>query len=208
METNSHLENIMKRPIRYWYEDGLGELITGMIFLFVGGYMLVQGLVENGLLQAIFGILSMIIIGGSPFIGRYLIRKIKERVVYPRTGYVKYSVTVSTGRIISIIIAALVTVGLVVMVAFFSEVLYWLPLIEGVVVGGLLLYQASQIGMVRLYIEVVASIILGAGISITEFGNTIGSGLYFSSFGLVLLIAGGVALIRYLRRTSALSGDE
>ncbi|NIW44998.1 MAG: hypothetical protein GWN30_09610, partial [Gammaproteobacteria bacterium] len=67
-----------------------------------------------------------------------------------------------------------------------------MPLIEGVVVSGLLLYQAFQIGMVRLYIEVVASIFLGVGISITGLGNTIGSGLYFSSFGLVLVIAGGV----------------
>jgi hypothetical protein len=208
MDANANLDNIMKRPTLYWYEDGLGELITGMIFLVVGGFILTQGLITHPLLQAIAGILGMIVIGGAPFIGRYLIRRLKERMIYPRTGYVKYSTATSSRRVFSMVIAALATGGLVLLVSVYSEILHWLPLIEGVAVGGLLLYQATQIGLPRLYIEVVASLLLGAGLSVAGIGNTIGSGAYFLGFGLVLAFLGGIALTRYLSRTTPVLGEE
>jgi hypothetical protein len=58
-------------------------------------------------------------------------------------------------------------------------------------------------------VEAISSILLGAGIAILGQGDLLGSGLYFLSFGLALVIAGGITLIRYLRRSSSFAGlDE
>ncbi len=202
METNPNLENLMKRPIRYWYEDGFGELVTGVLFVFIGGFLLFQELVTHSLVKAIAGILGMVIIGGSPFLGRFFIKRFKEKLVFPRSGYVKFPTAPKKRRIITMAVAAFVAIGLIVLVTQYQDILYWLPLLQGVAVGGLLLSQAAQIGFPRLYAEAAASVLLGAGVSLLGLGDNLGSGIYFSGFGLVMSVIGGIVLIQYLKKNS------
>jgi hypothetical protein len=209
MTSDFEIERITKRPIQYWFEDGLGELMTGSLFSIMGLFFLIQGWTTDSTAGYLAGILGMVAIGAGPWLSRYFLKKLKEKVIYPRTGYVKFPTLKRTRRILTGVIALIVSSGLVFLVSQYEDVLNWLPMIEGVAVGAMLYYQAMQVGLIRLYVEAISSILLGAGIAILGQGDLLGSGLYFLSFGLALVIAGGITLIRYLRRSSSFAGlDE
>ena len=202
MTSDIEIKKITKRPVQYWFEDGLGELMTGSLFSLMGLFFLIQGWTTDSTLGYLAGILGMVAIGAGPWLSRYVLKKLKEKVIYPRTGYVKFPTIKRTRRILTGVIALTVSTGLVVLVSQYEDVLNWLPMIEGVAVGAMLYYQAIQVGLIRLYIEALSSILLGAGIAILGQGDMLGSGLYFLSFGIILVIGGGFTLIRYLRKSS------
>ena len=205
MTSNFEIERITKRPIQYWFEDGLGELMTGSLFVVLGLFFLIQGWTTNSTVGYLAGILGMVAIGVGPWLSRFFLKKLKEKVIYPRTGYVKFTTLKRSRRILTGIVAIVVSSGLVVVAFQYESVLNWLPMIEGVAVGAILYYQAAQVGLIRLYIEALSSIFIGAGVSVLGQGDLLGSGHYFLSFGVVMILGGGITLIRYLRKSSGLN---
>src|SRR5512138_969098 len=89
----SNLSNVEQRIRRYWYTDGIGELIGGGMFILLGLYFAIQQLLGqnsmvSGILQAS---LALLMIAGM-FVSRRLINGLKARLTYPRTGYIEYQV--------------------------------------------------------------------------------------------------------------------
>ena len=87
----SNLSDVEQRVKRYWYTDGIGELIAGGMFLLLGLYFSIQQYFGH---QSLVGVilqssLLVVLIGGA-MIGRRLISVLKTRLTYPRTGYVEY----------------------------------------------------------------------------------------------------------------------
>ena len=104
---------IEQRIKRYWYTDGIGELLGGVVFLVLAVYFIAQqyfeGTAMGGLLQAAF----ILIVLGLLFFGRKLLNWLKARVTYPRTGYVEYRVSGKNAiriRILSAFVAMAVAV--------------------------------------------------------------------------------------------------
>ena len=200
---SENLDQLTKRPVQYWFEDGLGELVTAIVFILIGGLFLIQTAATQPTVAVAAGILGIIVIGGGPWLSRRLLTRLKERVIYPRTGYVKYPAFPRSQRIISAVAAAAVAGGLVVIANIYEEPLNWLPLIEGTAVGVLLYVQASRVSLLRLHLEALASVLLGAGIAIIGLGDLVGSGLYFLGFGVLLALAGGITFASYLNKYPA-----
>jgi hypothetical protein len=208
MNAKDNLDKITKRPIQYWFEDGIGELITGGLFTLIGIYFVLQEFINSSLIKGLFGILSVVIIGGGTILGRVLISKLKERLVYPRTGYVGFAKRPSK-RKLAITLSVVIGVAiLVLMLGSSSSVFNWVPLVIGVICGGLMLYQATQTGIYRLYIEASLAFLIGATISILGKSEPLGSGLFFVIYGLIMVFAGGCALRNYFRQAPPLSNLE
>ena len=88
---DDNLNQVTKRTAGYWYVDGLAEIGTGFVFLVLGVFYLVLAGFEPG------GVSSLIVGIGQPAIillGVYgvsrVVRYFKERITFPRTGYVSY----------------------------------------------------------------------------------------------------------------------
>ncbi len=82
----NNIEKIRRKARASWWEDGLTETIAGLGILFIGIY----GFVMNALEGEAYSIAEkglFIVILGSIFLVRYLIKKAKERWVWPFTGY-------------------------------------------------------------------------------------------------------------------------
>jgi len=82
---------IEQRVKRYWYSDGIGELMGGVMFFLLAVYFSLQQYlgdqsIVGGMLQTGF---ILFLIGGV-FVGRRMISIVKTRITYPRTGYVEY----------------------------------------------------------------------------------------------------------------------
>ena len=59
MKSNDEqIKKFTKRPIRYWFEDGIGELVTGGLFGLIGVYLIIQQMVTSPIWIGIFSIFS------------------------------------------------------------------------------------------------------------------------------------------------------
>lgn len=209
---NDDFEKVTQRTKSYWFEDGLSELVVGGLFLLIGLSTLIEGMAGAGTpLRRVSGVVALITIAAGPWLARPIFRKLKERLTYPRTGYISFRKAKITPkrRLVSFILTAVI-VGMVVGIINLApeKTLAWLPLFEGVIIGGFLLYLGNRFDLVRFYTMGVLSILLGAGLSIAGIGDLIGMGIFFILIGFALLISSGLMLRIYLNHASLENPDE
>ena len=88
-----NLSDIERRVRRYWFTDGLGELIGGGMFILMGIYFgLQEFLGQNSMLSGILQASLVLLMIGGMYISSRVINSLKAHVTYPRTGYVEYQV--------------------------------------------------------------------------------------------------------------------
>ncbi|MGZ9224999.1 MAG: hypothetical protein ACXW4M_05530 [Anaerolineales bacterium] len=201
MENN--LSDVEQRVKRYWYTDGIGELIGGGMFVLLGMYfalqeVLGQNSMVGGILQASF---ALLIIGGV-FVGRWLINTLKTRLTYPRTGYVEYQINERGMRwrrilpvILGFVIAAL-TAAFVRLFQSFDSVVAVTGLVVSVI---LVVVQAKSSGLARFYVLGAASFVLGFGLSLSGLPEGYSLGLFYGLMGVCFFISGGLTLRHYLK---------
>src|SRR5512146_2044148 len=87
------IEERIHRPTRYWFVDGIPEAVIGGFWLLCSLGILGAELVLH---HRGFGYLAAAFVYGTvaigllfPFLLPRIIRRWKERVTYPRTGYVE-----------------------------------------------------------------------------------------------------------------------
>jgi hypothetical protein len=200
MEKNSEIDRITKRPIQYWFEDGIGELITGGLFVLIGIYFVLQEIITSPALKGVLSILSVFIIGGGVLLGRRLINKLKEQLVYPRTGYVTYPRRPSKGKLAVTLSMTIAVAIMVIMLGRSNSTFDWITFVIGAICGALMFFQAVQTSLFRLYLEATLAILMGAVVAVLGTGGMLNSGLYFLIYGLILIFAGGCALRNYFKK--------
>jgi hypothetical protein len=196
-EKNMDLKRIERRAQRYFYEDGLAELGVGLFFVIVGLFVLVMNLVEAGTLWALAaGIgLPVLIIGGT-LAARRIIGAVKARVTYPRTGYVSYHEKPSPIR--WIIVAGAFGLALFALLTPYE----WadrMPLVVGLLMALIFSLMAVRVGVARLYVAAGAAALLGLATALSGLDEVVGAGITFGGTGVVLIVGGVLALMRYLR---------
>ena len=198
----SNISDVEKRVTRYWYTDGIAELIGGGMFILLGLYFAAQEFMgqnslASGLLQAS---LALLMIGGA-FISRRLVNALKARLTYPRTGYVEYQVNedqTKRRRIWAFVLAFAVSALTMIFVRTF-QIIDSIVAVTGVVVGLLLIFlRAKSAGITRFYFLGGISFVLGLALSISELPNGYSLGLFYALMGVCFLISGGITLGRYL----------
>lgn len=208
-KTDEDIKKITRRSLSYWFEDGLLEIILGGLFLLLGISFLIEGIAEPGtLIRRISGIAGLVLMVVGAWTARPIIRKLKERITYPRTGYVTYRKSTPTrkSRTISYILTlaiVLLVVGIITSAP--DKTLDWLPMFEGVIIGGFLLFIGYRTLIYRFYILGTLSVISGTLLSISGIGNLVGMGIYFLILGSSLLLSGGYRLRTYLHQTKSVS---
>jgi len=200
----SNLSDVEQRVKRYWYTDGIGELTGGGMFILLGIYFAAQQYYgENSLFSGLLqGGLVILLIGGMA-IGRWLIKALKSRLTYPRTGYVEYRVDRQNSnrrRVIVAVVAALVAAFSLV---FAERVVSFLNLtlaLTGILVGAILIFlQGRGSGLERFYVLGGMSIVLGIALSLSGLPDGYGLGLFYGLMGFAYIISGGMVLRRYLQ---------
>jgi len=198
----SNLSDVEQRVKRYWYTDGIGELIGGGMFILLGIYFALQELLGqdslvSGILQAS---LVLLMIGGMAA-SRWLINTLKARLTYPRTGYVEYQVNQRTMRsrqilagILAFVVAALAVV-FVRLFQFFDSMVAVTGLIVAVI---LVIMRAKSAGVTRFYVLAAVSLVLGLALSVSGLPDGYSLGLFYGLMGICLIFSGGVTLRRYL----------
>lgn len=204
------IEGTMRRTWRYWYEDGLAEMATGCMLAAVGLLFVLQALLPAGTLNLILSVagLPALLLGGS-WLMRRLVKAAKERLTYPRTGYVAYRREHSPRRgIRGLAVGAAVGVVAGVLVTVLPSSCALIPTLDGVLIGAGCLYLGHRLDLPRFYGLAVFSALAGVLASLSGLGDVAGSAAYFGALGVGLVASGGLALSGYLRRTRPLAGAE
>lgn len=225
---NDPIKGPVRRAQAYWYVDGLMELGSGILFILLGIVLWVEGAAPNG--STFAGIMSTIrqilLIGGTIGMG-LMVRVIKTRLTYPRTGYIAYPQPRGTQwiRVLAVGIGITALAGFTAVLIF-----WWVPALQGVLIylpswlvvglgifiGGMFLSWALRTGLQRFYGLAILALLTGIilawcsrGLNIVEGRKylLISPGIFFTVLGLGLSVAGGTTLRNYLRKTRPLDGE-
>ncbi|MCX8023887.1 MAG: hypothetical protein N3A60_01655 [Thermanaerothrix sp.] len=204
------LEDWLRRPQRYWYADGLAEMSVGSLFLLIALTNLAAWLLPSGPGQSLLlAILQLLVIIGGVLGARALVRHLKERITYPRTGWVAYRQPSPSRRWLLAGLSFTLAAGLAFLLAALSKTIgqRWLPLVSGFLIA---FATAAGWRLQLMRLLVLALYILGVGIGLTLLAppETLDAAVFFGLSGLGWLASGGWALWHYLRQTRPQNDDK
>ncbi|HSM24782.1 MAG TPA: hypothetical protein VK856_07980 [Anaerolineaceae bacterium] len=199
------IESIIRNTRKYWYVDGLSE-ITGGLIIFVAGltYWFVASIEQtSGKLILLTIAQPAVIIIGS-LLAQKILPRIKERITYPRTGYLTFRKPPKNRRFKRILIVGLIAAIVGALVTMVSTALpaQFLPFLSSVFLTVFSIYIAYQTAVSRFYTIGFLMLLLGAAISLINPGDTLPYTLFFCGIGLIWIISGVITLIFYLKKTS------
>lgn len=206
------LGNLVARPRLYYNIDGLGEVGVGVMFL---GTAFLVWLPANSVWHRIFWFILL----GLALAIRHGIRAIKLYMTYPRTGFVEYQRTRWRTSIIEALAGALIPIGFIIAVRYHWHMTSPFSL-AGLSLAGAYAYGVAR--AVRWKWAVASAIALGSIVIAflpadvlaalahesllthpvrAKLGGTLVVSLM--TYGLMLVISGGITLWLYLRHTQA-----
>ena len=193
---------IRQRVNRYWYSDGIGEMMGGVMFFLLAAYFALQQYLGDesfigGLLQA--GLVLLLI--GGVFVGRRVVNTVKARITYPRTGYVEYRTNNRNAVLMRVLAAvtAMTVASISIFVVRRFDSIDAMVAVTGVLVAVILMVkQAWTSGVGRFYFLSAASLVFGGILSVSGFTRGYNLGLFYGLMGLAFVISGGLTLKRYL----------
>jgi hypothetical protein len=197
------LMGIQQKTLRYWFEDGLSEIVIGSLFFIVGAITLLQGLLMPGSnLYRFLGLLTFLVITAGTLSSRWLIRILKERLTYPRTGYVAYKPPTTIQRTVSLISGIVITIIILLLVILSSQMsIRWIPLILGFMMAGFLFVTGLRTGLLKYQFMAIGFVVIGLLLSFLNIQEWLSIGIMLSSLGLMFLLSGLIALIHYVHNT-------
>lgn len=201
----SDVDRAEQRARQYWYDDGLTEIAAGCIFLAIGALFLAEAFSPPGSLPKSFSAIGLLVlVAGGLWITNWAVRWAKEKITYPRTGYVRYRRPARSRRrrLLTVLVAIVVSISInLILFATAPASLDWLPALQGLFIGLFLLYMAYQVGLFRLYLLAFFSAAAGLAITLVGVGEVLGTGIYFATTGLAIVFSGAATLALYLRNT-------
>ena len=197
-----------KRINAYWYEDGIPEMGGGAIILVIGATLLVSELLPESTRAWFTGLGLPLISLAVAYLFRRIMQVMKERITYPRTGYIVFRKPSKLRLVIVGSSAALVSMlNILLLNALDESLAVKLPsLILSFVAAIFSLYRGLQANLVRFYLLALFSFAL-APVVLLLARPPYDIGIFLSIFGLAWLVSGVLTFRAYLRKYSA-PGDE
>ena len=194
---------IEQRLRRYWYKDGIGEMMGGVMFLVLAAYFSLQQYLGDesfigGMLQA--GLVLLLI--GGVYVGRRVVNSAKARITYPRTGYVEYRTNTRNAVLMRVLAAltAMTVASISIIVVRRFDSIDAMVAVTGLLVAVIFaVKQGLTSGLGRFYFMSALSIVLGGVLSVSGLVRGYNLGLFYGLMGLAFVISGGLTLKSYLR---------
>ena len=193
MTQNLNLKEIEKKAYRDSQQDGLMEVMMGLILMTFGGFFY----------SPVFAFYILLIV----FAGR-IVESIRRRYTYPRIGFVKFHEEnpkdALTGVFLfefAVIVIIFTLISIFGDVKDYSQWVKWSPLFFGMILVGPFAHAASRSGNIRYTGYAILSVILGVFFSLIEFGSgCTGLILYLVFIGAFLFLSGLVIFSLFLRK--------
>jgi hypothetical protein len=206
---NNSIDQAANRARRYWYVDGLNEGAFGGLCLLLGIYFqvqenllipsLIRHMLEAGLVLFIVAIVLLL---------NRLVNFLKERITYPRSGYVSYRRPNTIRRIITGLLAATIAsvISAVLMIA--PPGLDWMAGLTGLALAAVWLFLAWRFQLSRFLALSLVSLCGGIFLALMQPDGVAGIAAMYFLEGTALLVSGGITFWAYLRGTQPIGETE
>lgn len=209
--TTDPLQNAQKRAFQYWYVDGTFEFSFGGLCLLLAVYFYIQYLlVESWVANLMIVFFLLFMLGGAFLINR-LVMTMKERITFPRTGYISFPRQTGSNRwgraLLLGAVSAIVSAGMVLLLANRPIGFDWTVTASGLLFGAVVTYLGFRTGAARFFIHAALSVGLGLAFGFANLPENIGLTAFYGLLGLGMLTVGGLSLWMYLRQNPAPAED-
>jgi hypothetical protein len=204
------IERTIQRTRQYWYIDGFGEILTSVILILLAVLNAISGLPMFSSISGLFisiGYPLIVLIG--VIWGRKLVKTLKEKFTFPRTGYIQYIQPAPSIRRKKAITAGMIAFAISFLTVIFTRGLddRWLTLGTGLIFAAFLVYFALQIPLNRFYwlaAWAVAISIFAGWLSVDAAFQT---AILLGGIGLGWLVSGLYALKSYMDNTQSVDTE-
>ncbi len=193
MEQAVELKKIEQKSFRFIEQDGLMEIMMGIVLLGLG---------------LTFGSFAYtIVVLAAVFLMTPLLGILRKRYTYPRIGYAKLPAddgeTLARGMFIYMLVVFMgVFIGIAVLGDFRDPALYrkWSPLLAAFLMTGGFEYTYSKSGNMRCRVYTVLAVIFGVTFSLMKFEGYRGVVVTLIALGAIFVISGLFLFITFIRR--------
>jgi hypothetical protein len=192
------IDKYVKQTYRYYYDDGLVEIIVGFLFAGVGtALLLVLNLDLSSFLNALLLLVITALVIGGAFLIRRMVLRLKEQITYSRSGYVAFRQDESDrSRWFLLVAVAMLFVTLI----FLPETFNQIQFMVGSMLAAVLIYLGYRLSLRRFYALGIACLLIGVASTIWIDDEFIGTAVALVGCGLLLLFSGGLTFAFYLRQ--------
>jgi hypothetical protein len=160
-------------------------------------------LLNSGTFNQIALILQPLVLVGGYFALNGIVKPLKERYIYPRTGYVAYrkpeGKRLRLLRTLAVVLGMITAMTAALLLRIVKEA--WLPAIVGVFLAMLMTYLGFRLGLMRFFILAGFTILLGLAAAWLQLNDLYAKAFIYGGFGLALIVTGGLTLWHYFRST-------
>ena len=188
------LKQIERNLFRDFVRDGLADMLVGAAFLYIG------------LLLPAGGVVAFVAVGLLFYAP--LLRALKKRFTYPRTGYVElrqgdpgplpWFILGSAALGLIVLVAVLVAVGAIADPALWYR---WMPIFFGIWMAGMFLGLGLNVRLARYCVVATVALVAGPACALLPLSGKLANiGLFFAVLGAVLLAWGIASFLWFLRK--------
>jgi len=202
---DERIQNAQRRAIQYWFVDGLAELSAGVTSLLLAVLFLLWGeLAKTRWSLLIFFLIPLAV----SVVLRLVIQKVKQRITYPRTGYVAPLQGFENKR--AVLIAAAFALLLLAVNATLaiqgSTAVLWSSSLAGLTFAFVFGWISYVTGLRRFAFLALFTAGLGASLGFLGAGYWTGVAVLCGCTGVILLFYGIMGLREYSRQTPSSAG--
>jgi hypothetical protein len=202
MSTQIDLQRVERQVFRDTVQDGLTELLAGIM------------LIATGLFR------RLNLDGGAGLVTVFLLwpgyRVLKRRLTYPRTGYVELVQERPWDLVRGMLVYSLLVFGMVVVALVLrgefedaTDLYRWIPVLVGLLISGGFIYLGSKSGLARYYVLIALLMASGLLFSLLNIPSSqTRLSLYLLTIGGLLLLVGVGILFRFVRQNPVLEHKE
>ncbi len=199
MKSADQIGQVMRQTQRYWYEDGFNDMGFGAFILAIGLLFVVQALTPPGSpLWLVWGLGGPLLIVAGGLVVSKVVRTLKERITYPRTGYVSYERARGTARVVRLLAAALIAATVSAGIIVVQKNWLTVPVIFGFVYMAVFSFVAYRFGLRRYFVLALWSLALGLALASLGLTTDQAGAIFHVGTGAALLIAGWLTYRRYI----------
>jgi len=205
-----NIEEVIKNTRKYWYIDGTVEILGGAFIILIATLNLVILKISNPLTRGlILGIGQPIFFLLGSFAIRKFVASIKQKLTYPRTGYLSFQkpkdYSKKSKKVIRILF--IILVGAVVGAAGSLIPENMLPLITAIFISTYTFYLGYYFGVNRFYLTALIIVILRSFLTILPVNKSLQFPFLIGGLGFIWLIFGMVTFWQYMHSTKPIEQD-
>jgi hypothetical protein len=195
------VDQITLRTSRYWMEDGLVEIMMGALFLFLGGGTLVRMALPRELTWDLLAS-ALTIVGALGL--RWGFQKAKEKITFPRGGYVSLLEPTRKSRLsVRVTFAILALISGSLPFVRFNDLRVQLAEtavpFAALIFASTLAWPGFQLRLRRVVFEALLCLMFGAALYAAGLKGSKGVMTLMSMIGFCMICLGAVALSRFLK---------